>query len=340
MINVGVVGYGTIGERLADGINAQPDMNLVGVVDIAPSLPIRALVESGRGYDVYCALDDKVGDLEKAGVKVKGNMDDFLKKVDAVADAASPGIGAKNKDLYKKHGVKAIFQGGEKAGVGLRFTPLGNYDKAIGQDYLQAISCNTTGIARCVLSVDRDIGVAEFLSLIVRRAADISETHKGPVNALLISKIPSHQAEDFKDITPHIKSFTSVITAPVTHGHVQTIQITCKREVTRQEIVDLYNKENRLRIYSIADGFLSNSHIFDYARDLGKHRADMYDCPIWDETIYVDEDDKRRVWFTQMIPQEAIVIPENVDGIRAMMKMQDSVEEAMKVTDKALGLVK
>lgn len=338
MVKVGVVGFGTIGERLADGIDAQPDMELVGVVDVAPSLPIQALVESGRGYDIYCGLDEKVDDLKKAGVPVAGTMDDFLSKVDVVADAASPGVGAQNKVKYGKAGVKAIFQGGEAAGTGMRFTPLGNYDKAVGQDFLHAISCNTTGIARCVLSLDRDIGVTEFLSLIVRRAADISETHKGPVNAAMIAKIPSHQAEDFFEITPHIKAFTSVVTVPITHGHVQTVQVTLKKEVTKDDILDIFNKENRLRIFKLSDGFLSNSHVFDYCRDLGKHRADMYDCPVWDETIYVDADDKRKVWFTQMIPQEAIVIPENIDGIRAMMKLQESGEAAIAATDKALKL--
>ena len=45
---IGIVGYGTIGERCADGVAQQDDMDLVGVADIAPSLPVRALQESGR----------------------------------------------------------------------------------------------------------------------------------------------------------------------------------------------------------------------------------------------------------------------------------------------------
>jgi len=34
---VAVVGYGTIGSRLADGAARQGDMELVGVVDLAPT---------------------------------------------------------------------------------------------------------------------------------------------------------------------------------------------------------------------------------------------------------------------------------------------------------------
>ena len=44
-IKVGVAGYGTIGQRLADGVALQGDMELVGVADLAPTLAIRALYE-------------------------------------------------------------------------------------------------------------------------------------------------------------------------------------------------------------------------------------------------------------------------------------------------------
>jgi len=34
MAKVGVVGYGVIGQRLADGVAAQEDMELVGIADL------------------------------------------------------------------------------------------------------------------------------------------------------------------------------------------------------------------------------------------------------------------------------------------------------------------
>ena len=45
-IRVGVAGYGTIGQRLADGVAMQEDMELVGIADLAPTLSIRALAEN------------------------------------------------------------------------------------------------------------------------------------------------------------------------------------------------------------------------------------------------------------------------------------------------------
>ena len=37
-VKVGVAGYGVIGQRLADGVARQKDMELVGVADVAPTL--------------------------------------------------------------------------------------------------------------------------------------------------------------------------------------------------------------------------------------------------------------------------------------------------------------
>ena len=100
-VKVGVVGYGTIGERIADGVTAQGDMELVGVCDVAPTVPVRALIKSRRGFPLYCAVPEKVKDLEKAGAKVAGTLENLLKKVDIVCDAPTPGIGAENRKIYE-----------------------------------------------------------------------------------------------------------------------------------------------------------------------------------------------------------------------------------------------
>ena len=47
-IKVGVAGYGTIGQRLADGVAMQEDMELVGIADLAPTLAIQALRENDK----------------------------------------------------------------------------------------------------------------------------------------------------------------------------------------------------------------------------------------------------------------------------------------------------
>lgn len=335
---VAVVGYGTIGERVSDGIAEQDDLELAGVVDVTPSLPVRALVESGKGYPIYCAIPERRKTMESAGIPVRGLLEDLLKEVDIVVDATSPGIGEKNHQIYRRFGIPAIFQAGEKGEFSdATFSPYFNYEKCRGLKYLKMFSCNTTGIARQAHVCDRAFGLKEMICLIVRRSADISETHKGPVDALLPNEVPSHQAEDFHQVAPHIHTITGVVTAPVCHGHATMMIFEVSKKATREEVVEIFDRDPRTRIFRLKDGFISTSHIFDYNRDRMSPRGDMYEVPVWEETIYLDKGG-RRIYSINMIPQEAIVVPENIDAIRCILGLEERTNEAMAHTNRCLEL--
>jgi glyceraldehyde-3-phosphate dehydrogenase (NAD(P)) len=338
MVKIGVVGYGTIGERLADGVAKQKDMELLGVVDVAPTLPVRALVEAGRGYPIYCSFPDRIHGMEAAGIPVTGTLDDLLEQVDMVLDASPPGIGWKNKEVYRKHNVPATFQGGEKHEISpVLFSSTANYDKAKDVDYIKMVSCNTTGIVRAVVAVDEAFGVEKSVATIVRRAADPSEIHKGPIDAAIPGKVPSHQATDLMLVMPHIDAMGFIITVPTTHGHVIAMHVTLKRGISTEDALGVFRQGRRIKTFRIDDGFLSNTHIFDYLRDLGVPRADMYEVGVWEETVLAEG---RDLYWIHNIPQEAIVIPENVDAIRARLGLQAGKWEAVDTTDRYLGIGK
>ena len=100
-VKVGVAGYGVIGLRLATGVALQEDMELVGVSDVAPTLAVRGLVESGMPYHFYNALPENEDKLKEAGVPISGTMEDMVEQCDIILDATSAGIGAKNKELMR-----------------------------------------------------------------------------------------------------------------------------------------------------------------------------------------------------------------------------------------------
>jgi len=333
---VGVVGFGTIGERIADGVAKQDDMELVGVVDVAPTIPVRAMVESGRGYPLYCAIPERTPGLEEAGIPVAGTLEDLLKQVDVVCDATSPGIGLKNRPIYEKFGVKASFQGGEKNEVAdVLWSSAANYEDALGKNYIKQVSCNTTGIVRTAAAIDRAVGLEKMVATIVRRAADPPEIHKGPIDAAIVGDVPSHQAVDLQRVMPHIEAMGFIITVPTTHGHIICQHVVCKREVTSEEAVEFLRNSTRIRLFRMADGFVANTIIFDYLRDLGVPRADMYEVAIFEESVVAQG---RDIYFVEHIPQESIVIPENIDGIRALLGMQTDGWEAIARTNKNLGI--
>lgn len=335
-VKVGVVGYGVIGQRLADGIALQEDMELVGVVDAAPTLAVRALHEKGMPYKLFCAVPNKVSDLEVVGIPVSGTVDDLLKEVDVVLDATPAGIGAKNKEIYTKYNVKAIFQGGEKDEVAdVFFHGYANYEKGVGKNFLKLTSCNTTGFIRAVDCLDRAVGVEKVAVTIIRRVADPGDTHRGLVDLLKVDPIPNHQAVDLMKIMPQVKATGILVHTPVTHGHIITLLATPKREITKEEVVEEFNKHPRIRVVRIADGFNSNTSLFRYARDLGRPRGDMYEIAVFEETVGFSGKD---IMFAINIPQEAVVTPETIDGVRACTKMQKDRLEAVGLTNKYLGL--
>ena len=335
-VKVAVAGYGTIGQRLADGVALQGDMELVGVVDVAPTLAVRALHEKGMPYKLFSVSPDNIPALKSAGIPVSGTFDDVLKEADIILDAAPGGIGAKNKELYIKYGKKAIFQGGEKNEVAdVFFHGYANYEKGIGKDYLKLTSCNTTGLIRAVDCIDRAAGVEKVVVTIVRRIADPGDTHRGLIDMLMVDPIPSHQAVDLMLIMPHVKATGLLVHTPVTHGHIITLVVTPKKEISKEKILELFHQHPRIRVVRIADGFSSNTALFQYARHLGKPRGDMYEIAVFEEALGFSEKD---IVFAINIPQEAVSIPETIDGIRAALKMQTDRLEAVGLTNKYLGM--
>lgn len=333
---VGVTGFGTIGERVADGVEAQDDMELVGVCDAKPAIPVRAMIDSGQRYPLFAANEEGAEELKNAGADVAGMHEDLVEEVDIMVDAAAPGIPAEHKPIYESTETKAIFEGGESNEVvDTLYNSHANFEDAVDKNFVKVLSCNTTGICRSILTLNQHFEVKEFTSLIARRAADPSETHKGPIDAAIPSPVPSHQAEDFMMVYPDIDSVTVVVTVPTTHGHLNSSQAVLDQNVSRDDILEAFDSEPRIKLFQLEEGFDSNSTIFDYNRDLGKMRADMYEVPVWEETVYTRGN---TAWWIQMIPQEAIVIPENVDAIRAATKMQEDSQEAMNRTNKYLDL--
>lgn len=339
-IRVGVAGYGTIGQRLADGIALQDDMVLVGVADIAPTLSIRALKEKGMPYDLYLVAGADKPKFDVLDIPTQGTFEDLVDQVDIMLDSAPGGVGAKNKILYEQKGVKAIFQGGEKNSVAdVFFHGYANYEKGLGANYLKLTSCNTTGLIRSVDALDRAVGLEKVAITIIRRVADPGDYHRGLTNALQIDKAPSHQAVDLMTIMPHIEATGILVHTPVTHGHIITVLASAKggKKIGKEQALEVFEAHPRIRVVSMDEGFSGNASLFKYARDLGNPRGDMYEIGLWKDSIVESGND---IMYAINIPQEAVTIPETIDGIRAAMALQDTREEGTEATNRCLGIGK
>jgi glyceraldehyde-3-phosphate dehydrogenase (NAD(P)) len=98
--------------------------------------------------------------MEKGGIQAAGTIEDMIAAADIVVDCTPGGLGDQNKEMYKKAGVKAIWQGGEEHELaGCSFNAVANYEEALGKDFVRVVSCNTTGLCRVIYPIDQEFGI-------------------------------------------------------------------------------------------------------------------------------------------------------------------------------------
>jgi len=234
MVNVAINGYGNLGKRVADAVAKQDDMKLVGVSKTHPNF--EAYVAAMKGYPLYVAEGASIASFRAAGLDVAGTTTDMLREADVVVDATPEGTGAKNlEDRYKKTGIKAIFEGGEKhAAIGASFNTYCNYESAIGKDYVRVVSCNTTGLCRTLYAVDKAAGIKKVRVVLVRGGADPVQVKKGPINAIIPkpSTVPSHHGPDVNTVMPGWDITTMAVLVPTTLMHQHNVMVEVERPLS------------------------------------------------------------------------------------------------------------
>jgi glyceraldehyde-3-phosphate dehydrogenase (NAD(P)) len=332
-VKVAINGYGTIGKRVADAVSVQDDMEIIGVAKTRPNF--EAFMAKKKGYDVF-APEDRIMGMEKANLEVKGSIDDMIEKADVVVDCTPGGIGEKNKTIYEKAGVKAIWQGGEDHEIaGCSFNAQSNYEEALGRDFVRVVSCNTTGLCRVIKPLDDEFGVNKARVTLMRRAADPGDIKKGPINAIVPNpiKLPSHHGPDVKTVLPGIDIATTAVKLPTTLMHLHTVNMELNNECTAEEVEALLAKQSRVRF--VGQGITSTAEVMEMARDMNRPRCDMWENCVWNESITIYEGE---LYFFQGIHQESDVIPENIDAIRAMMEIEKDGTKSVAKTNKAMGI--
>ncbi len=333
---IAINGYGTIGKRVADAVAAQDDMEIAGVVKTRPSFEAKMALE--KGYELYAASKKNLDDFRKSKIEVSGTLEELLKKADIVIDATPGDTGDEYKKLYEKHGVKAIWQGGEEHELtGFSFNSEANYNNALGRQFARVVSCNTTGLVRVLYALDSAYGVRKARVTLMRRAADPGDIKTGPINALIPDpiKLPSHHGPDVNSILPGIDITTMAVKTSTTLMHLHALNIELKKTCSEDEIINLFGTRPRIRLVSSKDRIKSTAEAMELAKDLGRPRGDMWENVVWKDSIAIN---KGELYFFQAIHQESDVVPENVDAIRALLELEKDGMRSIKKTNTALGL--
>lgn len=337
MIRVGIVGYGTIGKRVADAVSLQDDMRVMGVV--VRRYDWRTKMAIKRGYNIYVSEDADMRSFKEGNFEPSGGFEDLIRRVDVVVDATPKGVGSKNKGVYDKYGVKMVFEGGEKHDLtGVSFVATRNYLESLGKEATRVVSCNTTAICRVIGALHERIGVKKARVAIFRRAADPWESHiRGIINtAIPTLKVPSHHGPDVRTVIPDLNIVTMAVVGSHNLYHIHVGFLELREEVSRSKVLDILIEEPRVVLVKGRDGIVALNSIFELGRDLNRSRGDIYEIPVWEDGVKVNGKEVYMFWAT---PNESNVVPDNVDAIRALTGVETDPFKSISKTDKALGVL-
>jgi glyceraldehyde-3-phosphate dehydrogenase (NAD(P)) len=331
-------GYGVIGKRIADAVALQEDMELVGVADVVSDWRIKVAQE--KGYPVFASTPEAAPAMRQAGIAVAGQLDDLLGQVDIVADAAPKKIAAANLEKYQAAGVKAIFQGGEKHSLtGHSFVAQANYASALGRDLTRVVSCNTTSIVRTLGALHQAGLLKKARGVLVRRATDPWESdHSGVMNTVVPEKdIPSHQGPDAQTVIPDLDVVTIAVVAAHTTSHLHAWSVELTRPASRDEVLEVFRSAPRIAFLRMSDGLVALNNTIELMTDLGRPRGDMWEVGLWADALTVRG---AELFYNYQVYNQAIVVPETIDAIRALTELEPDGARSIAKTDRALGLVR
>ena len=337
-VRVVVNGYGVIGKRIADAVAMQDDMELVGVADVVSDWRIKVAVE--RGYPVYASTPEAAEQMRAAGIPVAGILDDVLKQIDVVADATPKKVAVANFEQYKSTGVKSIFQGGEKHSLtGHSFVAQANYETAIGRDSTRVVSCNTTSIVRTLGALKNAGLLKKARGVLVRRATDPWESdHSGVMNTVVPEKsIPSHQGPDAQTVIPDLDLVTIALVAAHTTSHLHAWSVELTRPASKEEVMAAFRAAPRIAFLQASEGVVALNSTLEMMADLGRPRGDMWEVGLWEDSLTVQGNE---LFYNYQVNNQAIVVPETIDAIRALTAIEKDGLKSIAKTDKAMGVVR
>jgi glyceraldehyde-3-phosphate dehydrogenase (NAD(P)) len=335
-IRVGINGYGVIGKRVADAVALQPDMQLAGICDVDSDWRIK--MAAVKNYSVFAANKIAFENMNSAGIPTEGLLEDLAGKCDVMIDCTPGKYAAENIAKYRQAKVKFILQGGEKhAATGHSFVAEINYATAIRLECTRIVSCNTTSIARTLGALHRAELIISARGTLMRRAIDPWQSDKGGIMNTLVPerKIPSHHSADVKTIIADLNVVTAAVKVPETLGHLHYWYVKLRRKAGKDEILNAFKTSGRVALIKYDDGLSSINTIKEMMLVKNRPLGDMYEVALWEDMLEVDGDE---LYYAYVVDNQAIVIPENIDAIRALFGEVVSPTESINKTDQTLGV--
>ena len=336
-IKVAINGYGVIGKRLTDAIALQDDMEITGVCDVITDWRIKIAIR--KKYPVYAANSEASTAMQQGDIAHAGLLNKLMEEADLIIDCTPKKISASNVVMYKNAGKKFIVQGGDKHDtIGHSFNAETNFESAINRNCTRVVSCNTTSILRVMGTLKKGGILKSARGTLLRRATDPWESHQsGIMNTLVPERnIPSHQGHDAQSVDPSLDIITAAVLVPETLSHLHYWTIKLSRPVSKEEVLKIISDNStRIAMINYDDGLMSNNTLKEFLLDIGRPRADMYEVALWKDMLTIVNDE---LFLAYIVDNQAIVIPETIDAIRALTGIETDATMSILKTNQSLGI--
>ena len=149
--------------------------------------------------------------------------------------------------------------------------------------------------------------------------------------------MPSHQGPDVQSVLNNVDITTMAGAGPYNLSHIHYAMVETKAPVSLTQLRHALWEEPRVAFVRSTDGLVALNSVIELMRDLGRPRNDMWEVAVWEDALATDG---REVYLTYQVHNEAIVVPETIDAIRALAGSEADGQASIEKTDRTLGILK
>jgi glyceraldehyde-3-phosphate dehydrogenase (NAD(P)) len=212
-----------------------------------------------------------------------------------------------------------------------------NYSSALNREATRVVSCNTTSIVRTLTALKKAGLLLRARGTLLRRATDPWESHESGIMNTLVPEpeIPSHQGPDAQSVDPELDVVTMAVKVPETLAHLHYWSVQMTRQASRDEVLDAFRTSSRIALINIGDGLVALNTVKELMADRGRPHDNLYEVALWGDMLRVQGDE---LFYAYMVDNQAIVIPETIDAVRALSGAVMDTSESITRTNAALGI--
>src|SRR5207245_1088340 len=122
---------------------------------------------------------------------------------------------------------------------------------------------------------------------------------------------------------------------PFNLGHLHFAMVQLKGEPDKEDVLKALKSAPRLARVRTSDGVDSMNAVAEMMRDLGRARAGVWEVGLWVDILDVIDGEANVVY---QVHTEKVVVPENVDAVRALTGLESEGRRSIANTNEAMGI--